>query len=187
MMDNWKEFLVARRAEQCLVGTEFLLGLVAKLQPRCYVETGCAHLATFQVYRSMLQHPFKAVGVDIRRYPEWDSIHGKFDLIEGDLRTQATREHLALALHSWQVDLAFIDGGHQYDEVLADWNAIKPHLRDGSLVIFHDYDPVAVSRDGKTDGQGAAMVCAEIEKTGQKVHVVPVSSIGTSYLYWGER
>lgn len=188
-MENWKEFLVARRAEQCLVGTKFLLGLVANLKPCVYVETGCAHLATFEVYKSGMPFYSQAIGIDIREYPEWDTFQGKKDdkLILGDLRTEETRIALRSALKGAKIDLAFIDGGHQYDEVLADWNAIKPHLREGSLVIFHDYDPVAVFRDGKTDGQGAAMVCAEIEKTGQKILTVPESSVGTAYLYWGNK
>jgi cephalosporin hydroxylase len=188
--EDWKEVLVSRRAEQCLVGTAFLLDLVEKLEPVVYVETGCAHLATFDVYSSCLPSYGQAIGIDIRMYPDWDTHQwrNKEDrLICGDLRTEMTRNELALTLKGCKIDVAFIDGGHQYDEVLADWEAIKPHLRHGSLVIFHDYDPVAVFRDGHTDGQGAAMVCAEIEKTGQKVRVVPESAVGTAYLYWGER
>ena len=186
MMENWKEFLTGRRAEQCLVGTEFLLGLVEKLQPSVYVETGCAHLATFEVYKSTMRFYTQAIGIDIRTYPEWDTFVGHKDdkLICGDLRTEETRIALSDALRGCKVDLAFIDGGHEYDEVKADWEAIKPHLREGSLVIFHDYDPVAVFRDGQRAGQGAALVCAEIEATGQKIEVVPTSSVGTAYLYW---
>lgn len=37
------------------------------------------------------------------------------------------------------VDLLFIDGDHSYSGVKADWETYKDRLRQGSIVVFHDY------------------------------------------------
>lgn len=38
-----------------------------------------------------------------------------------------------------ELDLLFIDGDHSYQGVKADWKAYRGFLREGSVVIFHDY------------------------------------------------
>lgn len=43
---------------------------------------------------------------------------------------------------SWShgpIDLLMIDAGHSYREVLDDINAWLPHVRDGGVILFHDY------------------------------------------------
>lgn len=40
------------------------------------------------------------------------------------------------------IDLLFIDGSHQLQDVADDFNLWVPHLRPGGVVVFHDYDPV---------------------------------------------
>jgi len=37
------------------------------------------------------------------------------------------------------LDVLFIDGDHSYKGVKADWEAYKSFLKNGSVVIFHDY------------------------------------------------
>lgn len=47
------------------------------------------------------------------------------------------------------VDFAFIDGGHSYETVSADWRNIRPRLAPGAVVVFDDYtNLVAVQREG---------------------------------------
>lgn len=41
-----------------------------------------------------------------------------------------------------EIDLAFIDGGHSYEQVRADTEAILPHMRPGGAIFWHDYQPV---------------------------------------------
>ena len=36
------------------------------------------------------------------------------------------------------ISLLFIDGGHDYDNVLRDFRLWAPHLADGGIVVFHD-------------------------------------------------
>jgi len=37
-----------------------------------------------------------------------------------------------------RLDFVFIDGDHSYESCLADFNVVKPYLRSGSTVVFHD-------------------------------------------------
>jgi cephalosporin hydroxylase len=37
-----------------------------------------------------------------------------------------------------EVDFLFIDGGHDYNTVLADWKNYSPLVRSGGMVAFHD-------------------------------------------------
>ena len=37
------------------------------------------------------------------------------------------------------IEFAFIDGGHTYETVCADWNNIRPKLAANALVVFDDY------------------------------------------------
>jgi predicted O-methyltransferase YrrM len=47
------------------------------------------------------------------------------------------------------VDFAFIDGGHSYETVSADWQNIRPRLAPGAVVVFDDYtNLLAVEREG---------------------------------------
>ncbi len=49
------------------------------------------------------------------------------------------------------IDVLFIDGGHQFDEVKADWLAYKHMVRPGGIIAFHDsvrtHNPVGVAID----------------------------------------
>jgi len=38
------------------------------------------------------------------------------------------------------IDLLFIDGSHEYEDVLADFNGFFPHVIPGGIVAFHDFD-----------------------------------------------
>ena len=38
------------------------------------------------------------------------------------------------------IHLLFIDGSHEYEDVLADFEGFYPHVVPGGIVAFHDYD-----------------------------------------------
>lgn len=56
-----------------------------------------------------------------------------FRLFAGD-----TRETLPMAALP-KVDLAFIDGGHSYETVLADWTNVQAVVHGSSVIYFDDY------------------------------------------------
>ncbi len=39
-----------------------------------------------------------------------------------------------------KIDLLIIDGGHSYEEAIADWNNMLPFLSENAVVMFHDVD-----------------------------------------------
>lgn len=44
------------------------------------------------------------------------------------------------------IDLLFIDGGHQYKEVKADFTGWAKYLKPGGVIAFHDYDHEDIRR-----------------------------------------
>lgn len=41
-----------------------------------------------------------------------------------------------------KIDFLFIDGYHEKEEVITEWNHFSPHLSDNAVVVFHDaHDP----------------------------------------------
>jgi len=40
-----------------------------------------------------------------------------------------------------EIDLLFIDGGHEYKQVKADYQAWYPKVKTDSVILFHDMDP----------------------------------------------
>jgi predicted O-methyltransferase YrrM len=80
-----------------------------------------------------------AVGVDNRHlYGDWVKPGTELHVLEGDSRKMTTlREVKQWAPYDW----IFIDGGHFYEEVEADWRNYRPMCREGGVVIFHDILP----------------------------------------------
>jgi predicted O-methyltransferase YrrM len=67
----------------------------------------------------------------------------EINLVAGDSTLTLPRTELP------PIDLAFIDGGHSYETVLADWQNIRLRLSPGAVVVFDDYtNLLAVEREG---------------------------------------
>ena len=41
--------------------------------------------------------------------------------------------------HYWNIDVLFIDGSHELDSVKKDIEALEPLVREGGIIMFHDY------------------------------------------------
>jgi len=41
--------------------------------------------------------------------------------------------------YNLKIDILFIDGGHDYDDVIQDWNNYKDFVNPGGFIIFDDY------------------------------------------------
>lgn len=77
-----------------------------------------------------------AAGVDNRHlYSGWTPPGVTLDVIAGDSRDPWT---IGRVRHWAPYDFAFIDAGHYYPEVLADWETYAALVRPGGLVAFHD-------------------------------------------------
>lgn len=118
-------------------GTEeyaFLSGLVALLRPESVLEIGTASGdGTLAFASAMNGGRIVTVDIEDQRGQELLDYSGPADIrfIEGD-SAEIVR---ALADKGDSFDLAFIDGGHHFDQVKADWEAVREIC---STVLFHD-------------------------------------------------
>lgn len=80
-----------------------------------------------------------AVGVDNRHlYGDWRPDGVELVVIEGDSRDPMTvSEVRSRGPYDW----VFIDAGHYYHEVFADWQTYGPMCMAGGVVLFHDILP----------------------------------------------
>lgn len=80
-----------------------------------------------------------AAGVDNRSlYADWAPPGVAVHAIEGDSHAPET---VAQAAEHGPYDWLFIDAGHSYDEVKADWDAYVPLCAPAATVVFHDILP----------------------------------------------
>ena len=196
-MINVKNFLASlpleRKPDQCPIGLQFLLEEASKLEPTTYLEIGCGQLAVVDLFSSLLPvTDGLAIGVDHRSYRSWtdwknpNGVETKI-LIAPSLEPNSTVQ-VREALENRMVDVLFIDGNHYVPYVEWDWKEYSPFVRSGGLVIFHDYDPSpgAISLDrnqSDLEQQGPSIVCNRLSQEGYDIHIVPLSNVGTAYLY----
>lgn len=77
------------------------------------------------------------------RYPADNQQVTQFGLDNAGVHAFLYRDLTVYAAETWdgpQVGLLFIDAEHTYDAVRDDFLAWRPHLADGALVAFDDYD-----------------------------------------------
>ena len=190
MITDWRKHMIDKSADQCLEGTAFILSLLDTLKPKVYVETGCAHLATFELYHSLLPEDGLAIGIDLRAYEPWKTYeqiastnkYSAFSLYSNGLQNLETTRRTMTDLLNRSIDFLFIEGDHSEKGVQLDWNILGPKVRSGGLVVLHDYDPSAFKR-GVRDGQGAAILCDSLAKQGYDIKSIKNTKIGTAYFY----
>lgn len=172
------------KSEQCLVGLEYLFGLFRGLNPKVYMEIGCAELGTILKFKDNMPNGL-CIGVDAREYDSWNNVDSKsidsgLRLSSKGLQPKVVLAWLKRILKGQQIDFLFIDGDHNIEGVQSDWDNFSPFVRSGGIVVFHDYDYSAFLR-GDKKGQGAVWVCEDLKKQGYNIELVPNTKIGTSY------
>ena len=128
----------AKTQTQLLPGNQYTTWLEwfhKTLQPKNYLEIGVNTGTSLQNASSS-----KVVGVD--PYPN----------IEHELSDNTTifsvgsdtffKEESVEQLLDGKIELAFVDGLHQFDQVLKDFINIEKHSNKNSVVLFHDIYPV---------------------------------------------
>lgn len=115
----------------------FLYSLIRATKPKVIVETGTHKgLTTLFMAHALYDgqidghvhtcdpFPWDQLG-NFRKFPELEKFI-TFYPIRGD------------AMEVQNIDLLFIDGFHEKEEVLSEWNNFKDKLSDEAVVIFHD-------------------------------------------------
>ena len=123
-----------------------LLELYVSRKPKRVLEIGTYHGGTLYHWLANAVPGAKIVsvdsylvGVDNRDlYPAWTPKGVELEVIKGD----SSRKHVITTVRqSAPFDWIFIDAGHFYAEVAADWHNYKGMCARGGVVIFHDILP----------------------------------------------
>jgi predicted O-methyltransferase YrrM len=120
-----------------------LLDVYRELAPRRVLEVGTFHGGT--LYHWLTNAPegstvvtvdSYAAGVDNRHlYGDWVPDGVSLQVIAG----KSAAENTVTQAKAWApYDFIFIDAGHYYTEVRADWDAYLPLAQKGAVVAFHD-------------------------------------------------
>ncbi len=125
---------------------EALLDLYRDRKPKRVLEIGTYHGGTLYHWlrnapkgATIVSLDSYAVGVDNRHlYDEWNVNDTRLVVLEGD----SSKGKTVGAVEPYApFDWVFIDAGHYYHEVKADWDNYRPLVQDGGLVCFHDILP----------------------------------------------
>ncbi len=120
-----------------------LLRLYRECAPRRVLEIGTYHGGTLYHWLQQARPPVTvvsvdsyAVGVDNRAlYPAWTPDGVTLHALCADSHAAET---VAMVAAFGPFDWCFIDAGHYYPEVRADWDLYRPLVRPGGIVAFHD-------------------------------------------------
>jgi hypothetical protein len=115
--------------------TSFLVNCARLIRPNLYVEIGIYEAATLNEVAKYCNH---AIGIDTNP-KSLTHIRGKN--ISGINNTSDALPSHRLIEDNHLIELAFIDGNHDSDQVLRDFRNIRPFCSRNCLVIFHDTFP----------------------------------------------
>ena len=125
-----------------------LLDIYRELKPARVLEIGTYHGGTLYHWlqnategTTVVSVDNYAVGVDNRSlYQDWIPNGVSLITIKGASEEPQTVEAIRKAIRG-KYDWVFIDGGHFYEEVKADWENYRPMVKKGGVVVFHDILP----------------------------------------------
>ena len=116
---------------------------VSALNPKRIIEIGVNKGGTLKFWEELATET--VVGIDIN--PDvlsnivWDwRKSGKVSIVIGDSTEQNTFEKVKAIIGS-DVDFVYIDGAHEFLNVLKDFENYSKLVRFGGIVGFHDLDP----------------------------------------------
>ncbi len=123
-----------------------LLDIYRERQPQRVLEIGTYHGGT--LYHWLQNAPDGAVVVSVDSYQARVDNRDQYDswcpdnvwvvAIEGDSHASETVERVE---NNGPYDWLWIDAGHRYREVEADWLLYRPMVNAGGIVAFHDILP----------------------------------------------
>jgi tetratricopeptide (TPR) repeat protein len=123
---------------------EVLERIIAHLRPRTYVEIGVFQGATLRLTKTTK----RSIGIDPVPQIQWS--------LEPNMRVFPTTSDDFFAQHDLiaelgdrRVDLAFIDGMHQFDFALRDFANIERYCNPNSVILIHDCYPLDEESAGR--------------------------------------
>jgi hypothetical protein len=143
---------LAALARLCLPGPayrEVLQWLHERLRPRVYLEIGVEHGHSMQLAR----HSELVIGVDPGPPPSVRPLPASTRFFQQTSDAFFAAHERSALLGERHVELAFIDGLHQFEVALRDLHSVERWCTPTSLVVMHDclpVAPVAAARERRT-------------------------------------
>ena len=131
-LSNIRNFILRRNDTSWHI--PFVASIAQIIQPKVYVEVGIYQASTLN---AVAKHCGLAIGIDI------NPMAGKFIKAKNaEFICGTTAELAALCKReNTVIDLAFIDGDHRSESVMADFTEIDKFASKNALILFHDTWP----------------------------------------------
>lgn len=104
-------------------------------KPVVFVEIGVLNGGSLFMWRDYFGKQAKIIGIDLnpeaRRWQE----HG-FDIFIGDQANPSFWQQIITKYP--QIDVILDDGGHTYEQQIMTTELLKPHIKDGGLIVIED-------------------------------------------------
>ena len=123
---------------------DVLAQIIEHLKPRTYVEIGVFEGASLQLTRSAKA----VVGVDPDPKITW-KLEPNMKVFKMTSDDFFAGKDLSVELGHRRVDLAFIDGMHQFEFAMRDFAHLERHCSSESVILIHDCYPVDAESAGR--------------------------------------
>lgn len=159
-MDADERFRIAERELGLFQLKPEILGFLAfaaETEPQVACEVGMWRSGTTYLLAHLIPSLSLLIGIDRElqneeKLRELAPPRVRLELVEGRSTDDETLERVREILGSRQLDLLFIDAGHRYEAVTADFLVYREFVRDGGLIALHDVVRDYRTRFGATDG-----------------------------------
>lgn len=159
-----------------------LIELVKEIKPKRILEIGSLHGGTLWYWMNAVKGA-EIVSVDsgvqsfdsrfsdienarLNLWPEWERDTGcKITQVRAD---STSPETVKAVKEQAPFDFIFIDGGHDYQTAMADWQNYWPMLRVGGLLAFHDI----AYPDGNPYAYAVGMVWRTVRNNGKWQEII---------------
>ena len=118
---------------------EWLVWFHDTFKPKAYMEIGVESGQSLQFAKAGT----RSIGVD----PEPKIVHGinTWSRVYKSTSDDFFANNNPVSIFNGEVDLAFIDGLHYYDQVLRDFINVEKSCRKNSIILFHDVAPAVAA------------------------------------------
>ena len=125
----------------------FINDLFSNSKYNTYLEIGVRNGGTFK----KIKGPELKLAVDIKKYAEFNKLC-KNEMFFEMTSDQFFDEYAAKILGKRKVDVAFIDGYHEFYQVMKDFNNIEEYISENGIIFIHDCNPVSWKYEGEQYG-----------------------------------
>jgi predicted O-methyltransferase YrrM len=133
------------------------LAFAAEMEPQVACEVGTWRCGTTYLLAHLIPSLSLLIGVDRQlqneeKLRELAPPRVRLELVEGGSTDNETLKRVGAILGSRELDILFIDAGHRYEAVTADFLAYRGFVREGGLIALHDVISDYRTRFGATNG-----------------------------------